>query len=364
MATLAEAQRLLGELFIIGFSGLELSQETSDFISQAGIGGVILFSHNAETPAQIAELTNEIKICRNGSPLFISVDHEGGKVQRFRKGFTRIPEAAAIAAMDSPKLAFEISEIIAKELKAVGINLNYCPVADIATNPKNPVIGNRAYGSTEEAVSKYITAVIRGHLVHGVQVCVKHFPGHGDTATDSHFALPSVDTSLEVLREREFKPFQRAFKARCGMVMTAHILNSKIDPKIPATLSKIFLQDILRTELRYDKLIISDDLEMKAIADNYGAEEAPRLALIAGCDMLIYRTEAAARHAYASLTQALENQTLSIETVVKSAERVIAFKKEHFAACPPISIPSVSEKLATLGHQAIVERVLEKPKRG
>jgi beta-N-acetylhexosaminidase len=354
MATLEQAQKALGELFIIGFSGLELSEETSAFISQAGIGGVILFSQNAETPAQIAELTNEIKACRKGSPLLISVDHEGGRVQRFKKGFTKIP----------PKLAFEISEIVAKELKAVGINLNFCPVADIATNPKNPVIGNRAYGSTEEAVSKYVTAVIRGHLIQGVQICVKHFPGHGDTALDSHFALPSVDTPLDVLREREFKPFQKAIKARCAMIMTAHILNTQIDTKIPATLSKIFLQDILRKELRYEKLIISDDLEMKAIADNFGAEEAPRLALEAGCDMLIYRTEATARHGYQSLIKALENGTLSSETVLKSAERVLAFKREHLTHCPPVSIPSVSQNLATPEHLAIVEKVTEKPKQG
>ncbi|MEO5969480.1 MAG: beta-N-acetylhexosaminidase [Bdellovibrionia bacterium] len=364
MATFTEAQRALGELFIIGFSGLELAEETSAFISQAGIGGVILFSLNADTPAQIAELTNEIKACRNDTPMLISVDHEGGRVQRFKKGFTKIPEAAAIAAMNSPKLAFEISEIVAKELKAVGINLNFCPVADIATNPKNPVIGNRSYGITEEAVSKYVTAVIRGHLVHGVQVCVKHFPGHGDTSVDSHLALPSVDTPLEVLREREFKPFQKAFKARCGMVMTAHILNTKIDSQFPATLSKIFLQDILRKELRYEKLIVSDDLDMKAIADNYGAEEAPRLALEAGCDMLIYRTEATARHGYESLIKALENQTLSAETVLRSVERVMAFKREHLAMCPPVSIPSVSAQLATTEHLAIIERVAERSKRG
>jgi beta-N-acetylhexosaminidase len=363
MANLADAQELLGELFIMGFNGLELSEETSALISQAGIGGVILFSHNADTPAQIAELTNEIKSCRNGSPVFISVDHEGGKIQRFRKGFTKIPEAAAIAAMNSPKLAFDISEIIAKELKAVGVNLNYCPVADITTNPKNPVIGNRAYGTSEEVVSKYVTAVIRGHLIHDVQVCVKHFPGHGDTAIDSHFALPSVDTPLEVLREREFKPFQKAFKARCGMVMTAHILNTKIDPKMPATLSKVFLQTLLRKELRYEKLIISDDLEMKAIADNYGAEEAPRLALEAGCDMLIYRSEAATRHAYHSLIKALKNETLRIETVLSAAERVRAFKNENLTQCPAVSIPSVSEQLATIEHLALVERVNEKAKR-
>jgi beta-N-acetylhexosaminidase len=363
MALLEAAKKVLGELFIIGFNGLEMSEETSAFISQAGIGGVILFAQNADTPAQIAELTNEIKATRKDSPMIISVDHEGGKVQRFRRGFTKIPEAAAVAAMNSPKLAFEIAEVMAQELKAVGVNLNFCPVADIATNPKNPVIGSRSFGATEDEVSKYITAIIRGHLVHDVQICVKHFPGHGDTALDSHFALPSVDTPLETLRQREFKPFTKAFKSKCNLVMTAHIINTQVDPKIPATLSKIFLKDILRKELRFSKLVISDDLEMKAIADHYGADEAPRLALEAGCDLLIYRTEAAARHGYKALHRALDNKTLRAETVLEAAERILDFKKEHLRNNAPVSVTSVSEKLTTPLSLSTVERVLEKSKR-
>jgi beta-N-acetylhexosaminidase len=360
-----DAIRALGELFIIGFNGLEISTDTSAFISQAQIGGVILFSHNYENPGQVAELSNQIQECRSHLPLWISVDHEGGKVQRFKKGFTRIPDAAAIGAMDSPKLAFEISEVIAKELKAVGVNLNFCPIADIATNPKNPVIANRAFGSHEETVSKMITAMVRGHLVNGVQPCVKHFPGHGDTSTDSHFALPRVDTPLDILRQREFIPFLKAFKSKCSMVMTAHILTSKVDPKVPATLSKFFLQDILRKELNYSKVIISDDMEMKAITDHFGAEEAPRMALEAGCDLLCYRTEAASRHAYESLVKFIENGTLSAEKVLESAERIRTLKKSTLHPYHPIPISTVSGKLGIPEHIEILQKVLteEKQKR-
>jgi beta-N-acetylhexosaminidase len=356
MSNLPEAKQLLGELIIMGFSGLELSTETQAFLTQARIGGVILFAHNAESPVQIAELNNEIQSCSKEAPLFISVDHEGGKVQRFKKGFTLIPEAASIAALKSPKLAFEISEVIAKELKAVGINLNYYPVADIATNPKNPVIGNRAYGDNPETVSKFVSAVIRGHLLHDVQVVAKHFPGHGDTALDSHFALPRVDTPLEVLRSREWMPFQKAIRSKCGLIMTAHILHSTIDPDRPATFSKRFLQDYLRKELHYDQLIISDDLEMKAITDHYGAEDAPRLALEAGCDLLIYRSEEAARHGYTALVRALEERKLSEEIVFAAARRVQYFKKTRLKKHTPIAIPSVSRQLATEAHLALVER--------
>ncbi len=361
MATLDEARDALGELFIIGFNDLELADETASFISQAKIGGVILFSHNYENPGQVAELTNQVQECRAGElPLWIAVDHEGGRVQRFKRVFTRIPDAASIGAVDSPKLAFEIAETLAKELKAVGININFSPVADIATNSRNPVIGPRAFGNNEEIVSKMVSAFVRGHLVQGVQPCLKHFPGHGDTSTDSHFALPRVDTSLEVLREREFKPFVKGFKSRCAMVMTAHILNSKLDAERPATLSKKILREILRQELRYFKLIISDDLEMKAITDHYGAEDAPRLAIEAGCDLLIYRSEAGARHAYEALLKALESEKLSPELVVEAAQRSRELKKEVLLPYQAITISELNQKVGTPENLAVIQQLGQK----
>lgn len=202
-SNLEKAKNALGQLLITGFKGLELSDETSSFISQANIGGVILFAHNFESPAQVAELSNQIQEGRkDGLPLFISVDHEGAKVQRFKKGFTKIPEAGLIGAANSPKLTFEIAEMMARELKAVGMNVNFNPVADINTNPKNPVIGSRSFGEDEDVVSKMATAMVRGHLTQGILPVIKHFPGHGDTSTDSHFALPKVETTLETLRDR------------------------------------------------------------------------------------------------------------------------------------------------------------------
>ncbi len=361
MSLIRDAQDALGELFIMGFSGLELSQETAEFIRHSKIGGTILFSPNYESPAQVAELTTQIQECRSELPLWISVDHEGGKVQRFRKGFTRIPEAADIAATGSPTLAYEISSLIARELSAVGINLNFCPVADIHTNPKNPVIGSRAFGDNEEDVSKFVTAMVRGHLTNGVQPCVKHFPGHGDTSVDSHLALPKVQTPLETLVDREFRPFTRAFKSRCSMVMTAHILFPGIDPDYPATLSKKILQGILRDELRYSRIIISDDMEMGAITDHYGAEDAPRLAVEAGCDLLIYRSEAAARKAHAALTEALENRTLAPEVVLGAANRSRSLKRDVLGSYRSPVIAEVGRHVGTAENQAVVDQVRPRP---
>jgi beta-N-acetylhexosaminidase len=357
-STIDAARQALGQQFMIGFSGLELADETATFLSQAKIGGVILFGHNFESPAQLAELSNQIQECRIGQPLWIAADHEGGKVQRFKKGFTRIPEAALIGKANSPKLTYELGEMMAAELRAVGVNINFCPVADIATNPKNPVIGSRAFGDHEDIVTKISTAIVRGHLVQGVQPCVKHFPGHGDTSTDSHFALPRVDTPLEVLREREFKPFVRAFKSHCSMVMTAHILNSQLDPKLPATLSSRVLRDLLRKEMRYTKLIISDDMEMKAITDHFGAEDAPRMAIEAGCDMLIYRSEAGARHAYASVLKALEDGKLDPVWVLEADARIQEIKKELMISYLPVTVADVAQKVGIPAHQAIVDKLI------
>lgn len=347
MSKIDQAKERLGELFIMGFNGTELADDTSAFISQARIGGIILFTPNYENPAQVTTLINQVQECRGGDlPLWITVDHEGGKVQRFKTGFTRLPEADAIAKKDSPKLLFELSEMVAAELKAVGINVNFAPVADINSNPKNPVIGNRAYGNDEDTVSKMVSAFVRGHLHQGVQPCVKHFPGHGDTTVDSHFALPKVTDSLDSLREREFKPFVKAFKSGCRWVMTAHLMNSNLDPDFPATLSKKTLTALLRDEMRYTGLIISDDLEMKAIADHYGPEEAPRLAIEAGCDLLIYRSEAATRHAYACLLKALDEGRLNPERVLDSADLSMDLKREFLIPYGPLDPKAAAMKTA------------------
>jgi beta-N-acetylhexosaminidase len=361
MSQLAAARQAIGELFIMGFSGLELSPETQKFIRESEIGGTILFAHNYESPAQVAELINQIQSCRRDLPLWVSVDHEGGKVQRFKNQFTRVPEAALVAESGSPQLAFEIASLMARELRSVGINLNFSPVADINTNPKNPVIGRRAYGATESEVSKFVSALVRGHLTEGVQPCVKHFPGHGDTTVDSHLALPKVSTPLDTLRDREFRPFTKAFKSGCSMVMSAHILFPDIDPEHPATLSRKILRTLLRDELRYRGVIISDDMEMQAITDHFGADEAPRMAIEAGCDLLIYRTEKAARFAHASLLRALEKGTLAPEIVLTAAERSRSLKREVLPPYRDVIIADAMKGIATPEHAAVMAKLTAGP---
>jgi beta-N-acetylhexosaminidase len=324
-----EAESRLAELILFGFKGLELEAETRRFLKEEAPAGVIHFAHNYESPAQMLELNQSVQeLSPTDLPFWISVDHEGGRVQRFRKGFTKLPEAALYAQSDSPQLLFEISQHVARELAAVGINLNFAPVADLQTNPKNPVIGKRAFGESAEEASRWVTAWVRGHLKENVQPCVKHFPGHGDTSVDSHFALPKVDTPLELMRTREFLPFQKAFKSGCNFVMSAHIVCPDLDPERPATLSEKILLPLLRQELRFTGVILSDDMEMKAIADHFGDELAPGLAIRAGCDALLYRSEEKARIGLDGLRKALHNGSLAPERILDAVRRTSELRKE------------------------------------
>jgi beta-N-acetylhexosaminidase len=341
-------RELLGELIFTGFEGLELGNGTRQFLRDARIGGIILFSKNYENPAQVAELINEAQEARAGElPLWVSVDHEGGRVQRFRKPFTKIPEAADIARKDSPNATFEIAQVIGRELAAVGVNLDFAPVADVNTNPDNPVIGRRAFGDDADGVSKHVTAFVRGLLKEGVQACIKHFPGHGDTNLDSHFALPSITTSLETMRDREWRPFLKAMKSGCNFLMSAHIVCKQIDPEVPATLSKKIMTDLLRGELRYTGVILSDDMEMKAIADPFGAKDAPVRAINAGCDGLLYRSEEAARIAFEGLCEGLESGALDPARVIASAERLRALKRAALPVWKPVVIADLGNRIGT-----------------
>ena len=352
------AMDYLGELFLVGFEGKELNSDTSAFLSQARIGGVILFAHNYESPEQIATLINQVQECRSGLPLWISTDHEGGRVQRFKEPFTIIPSAQTLFQHNTPRSIFEVSQIAAKELHAVGVNLNFAPVCDILTNPENTVIGDRAYAKTEDEVSRVVTAVVRGHITNGVQPCVKHFPGHGDTLLDSHDDLPRINTPLQTLRNREFRPFIRCFKSRCSMVMLAHILNPEVDPDHPSTFSSKWIQDILRKDIRYQKLIISDDMEMGAITKHYNEEEVPGKALRAGCDILIYRSEEKARKAYQSALKEIEEGTLSPSIILESAKRARDIKRDFFKdEYQDINPKQVREIVGCQEHQDIVNKL-------
>ena len=246
----------LGQLFITGISGLSLSDSEREFIQSENIGGVNLFANNFSDPGQLAELNNDIQTLRDEYPLFIAVDHEGGRVQRFKKGFTHFPSMLDLSKIDSPKMIFQAHLIMAEELKACGVNMNYSPVCDILTNEKNKVIGDRAFGETAEDVEKNISAAIRGLQTGGVLSCAKHFPGHGNTLKDSHFYLPLIKKTLSEIEETELIPFVKASKSRVEFIMMAHLQVDALDEDQPTTLSPRAYK-YLREKLKYQKIIIS-----------------------------------------------------------------------------------------------------------
>jgi beta-N-acetylhexosaminidase len=344
-----------GQLIISGIKGISLLPEEIEFIKNEKLGGIILFSHNFEDPAQLAELVNSIQKLRDEYPLFISVDQEGGRVIRFKKHFTQFPSMMDLAKTNSPKLIYAVHELLAKELAACGVNLSYSPCCDILTNPENKVIGDRAYGCDAETVEKYISAAIRGLQTNGVLACAKHFPGHGDTSQDSHFDLPLVKTSLAEMRQREMIPFIKASKSRVEFMMMAHLMVDALDEKMPTSLSaKAY--DFLRLETKFTKIVITDDMEMKAIADRFTIEESAVLAINAGTDMLLYRFMEDAQKALQAIREAVKKRAIKKEAILEKLGRVERCKKEFLASYQPIYIPKITDAFNSLESKKVLEQ--------
>ncbi|MCO4792896.1 MAG: beta-N-acetylhexosaminidase [Bacteriovoracaceae bacterium] len=355
----------LGQLIMTGLSGTSLTPEESEFIEKENIGGVLLFSENFESPAQLAELVNDIQKLRNEYPLFVAVDHEGGRVVRFKNHFTQIPPMLDLSRTGSPKIVFHIAKIMAEELLSCGININLAPVCDVVTHPENQVIGDRAFGDDAEVVSKYISSVIRGLQTNGILACAKHFPGHGCTSKDSHFTLPVVDKTIEQLREVEFQPFIKAVKSRVEFVMMAHLIVEGIDPELPCTLSSK-AYELLREELKFSKIIITDDMQMQAITNKYSTGEAAVMAIKAGADIIEYRDVDQAMMAYSALKEALKNKELKSEDVKQKVDRIYEVKKSNLADYKPNYIPDIQKSVNTKASQTfmrdIISQIEEKPR--
>src|SRR4051812_45143211 len=257
-------RRQIGQLLIAGFNGHQLSPELRSLAREFGLGGVILFARNIAEPEQIAEVAFEASRLLPELPAWVSVDQEGGRVARLKAPFTEWPPMATLGRSGDIRLAERFARALALELKSVGITLDYAPVLDIHTNPKNPVIGDRALADQAAEVARLGAAIVRTLQSEGIAACGKHFPGHGDTSADSHLELPLVEHPPERLREVEFLPFKAAIDAGVATIMTAHVLVPSLDEKRPATLSRRIVADLLRGELRFEGVILSDDLEMKA----------------------------------------------------------------------------------------------------
>lgn len=342
----------LGQLFIIGVAGTELSGTEEDFLVNNNIGGVILMGRNCKTPEQIHQLSTSIQKLRHKTnlktPFFISTDMEGGRVARLKAPFTQWPSLRKLGDIDSPSLAFNMSMFMGRELRAVGINLDFAPCVDVLTNPTNTAIGDRALSADPEMVAKMSSALVRGYMKSEIITCAKHFPGHGNTVVDSHEELPVEDASMERLNNIELVPFKKAIRSRVDLIMMSHVLYKNIDPEFPASLSEIFTKKILREELRYRGLIITDDLDMKALTKNYSAEEIAVRAIEVGSDLLLYCNDPdVPPRALDALEKAVASGRLSLTRIEESVQRVAKVKRESLLVIDP---PAWSEAKNLIGH--------------
>jgi beta-N-acetylhexosaminidase len=308
-------RRQIGQLLIGCLPGTTIPPEMRSLAREFGLGGVTLFARNIEAPEQIAELSYDLQSLGGDLPLWVAVDQEGGRVARLRSPFTIWPPMATLGRSGDPALAARFAAALAAELKAVGITLDYAPVLDIHTNPNNPVIGDRALAEDAKTVAKLGAAIIKGLQESGIAACGKHFPGHGDTAVDSHHELPVVEHPPDRIRRVEFVPFREAVRAGVAFMMTAHVLVPSLDEEKPATLSRRIIYDLLRDELDFPGVILSDDLEMKALAKTYSVAEAAVGSIQAGCDgVLICRALSDDRG------KDIEVQATTLEALVHAVE--------------------------------------------
>ncbi|MEK6775663.1 MAG: beta-N-acetylhexosaminidase [bacterium] len=315
------------QLFVFGFDGTEPDAHILRMIRNFGIGGVILFSRNIRDPLQTARLIHSLQDA-SAIPLLVGIDQEGGRVSRLPSPFTSFPGNHALGLSGSRKLSYAFGRATAEELSSVGINLNFAPVLDVNTRPENPVIGTRAFGGDASLVADLGCSVIRGLQDHGVIACGKHFPGHGDTSLDSHLDLPSVHHNEERIRSLEMLPFQRALLSGMETVMTAHVLYPALDTVLPATLSRRIIQNILREELRFNGVVFTDDLEMKAVEDRWGMERSSVLAINAGVDALIicHDPEKQEKGLHAVM-DAVEKGEIPVERIEAAAARILDLKR-------------------------------------
>lgn len=354
----------VGQLFMIGFAGTAVSRDLADLLAGHRPGGLILFSRNLETPAQIVRLTNDLQKLSPQTPLLIAVDQEGGRVSRLPAGFTLFPACSVLGQCDSSELAYAAAAATAVELRAVGINMNLAPVLDLNTNPQNPIIGDRAFSASPVQVSELGLATIAGLQDNRVIACGKHFPGHGDTVADSHKELPVVSASLERLREAELRPFRHAIENNLATIMSAHVLYPALDARFPATLSSAILTGLLRNDLGFKGVTLTDDLEMHAILDHHGIEDAAILAFQAGADMLLIcqdRMRQAA--AMDSLHKAVKDGIIPEARVEASLRRISQVKERFLHPYTTVDPAGVKQVVGSRAHKDLLDTILQTSER-
>jgi len=362
-----EMTRKVGQRFMVGFDGLEASSDVKRLVRDFGVGHIILFSRNVDEPEQVAELVQELQeVARNSEhplPLLVAVDQEGGRVARLREPWTSWPALRELGRTGSEDLARGMGEGLAVELRACGIRLDFAPVVDVDTNPKNPVIHDRSFGADPDVVARLGAAMIQGLQDAGVAACAKHFPGHGDTDLDSHLDLPAVDHALSRLSKVEWPPFRSAIERKVATIMTAHVLVRQIDDAFPATLSPAVVQGVLRKEMHFAGVVVADDLNMSAVAKKWRSSAAAVLAVKAGCDILPICTGIDAQvEGIEAVVHAVEAEEIPWSLMDEAGVRIKRLK-ELFAL--PHEIPSPKGARQAAGsRETFAQRIRERARLG
>jgi len=324
----AVLRRSVAQLFMVGLPGPALDRATRAFLAEHPPGGVILFRRNIRSAAQLRRLTEAIHATGAGVRPLVGLDHEGGRVHRLPRPFTHFPPAATLGAQRDPHLAEVVGLAMGRELRAAGIDLDFAPVLDVWSNPRNRVIGDRAFASDPGLVARLGIALARGLARAGVLACGKHFPGHGASTGDSHFVLPRVRRPRRALTAVELLPFARAIAAGIPALLTAHVVYPALDPRRPATLSRAICRDLLRRRLGFRGVLFSDDLDMNAVAAHSTPARSAVAALGAGCDMLLVcQSLDAARAAMRGVEDAVADGTLDPAGIAGALGRIAALRR-------------------------------------
>ncbi|MCP3739159.1 beta-N-acetylhexosaminidase [Rossellomorea sp. BNER] len=322
----------IGQMMITGISGTKINQNTKTLINKYKVGGIIFYGDNLETPQQTVHLLNQIKFenKHNRFPLLLSVDEEGGRISRMPGNITDLPTNKEIGAINNPHFSYEIGTLLGKELNEFGFNLDFAPVLDVNSNPNNPIIGDRSFGNNPKIVSKLGIQTMKGIQSQNIVPVIKHFPGHGDTSVDSHLNLPKVNKNLEDLNELEIIPFKNAIDNGAEVVMVAHILLPKIDAAYPSSMSEKIISDILRKQLDFNGVVMTDDMTMKAITNHFDIGQAAIESVKAGSDIILVA------HDYNkilstidALKTAVQKGEIPEERINASVNRIIQLKKNY-----------------------------------
>jgi len=354
--------RRVGQRFMVGFEGHTASADVKALVREFGVGHVVLFGRNVAAPEQVAELVRELQSTARGAghelPLLVAVDQEGGRVARLREPWTLWPPARAVGRTGSEETAREMGEALAEELSACGIRYDFAPCLDVDTNPRNPVIGDRSFGEDPALVARLGTALAEGLQRGGVAACAKHFPGHGDTELDSHFDLPAVDHSRSRLDEVELVPFRAAIAKGVASVMTSHILVRELDDERPATLSRRVIGELLREELGYEGVVVTDDLEMQALAKRWRPAPIAVLAAQAGCDLIAFcKSHDAQVEGIEAVVRACESGEIGFKAAEAAEGRVRALKQRFLAGYVDPDPKRARSSAENAAHRALAETI-------